>query len=142
DAGYGAVAAGEQDAADDDGDDGVEDEGLAVGDLGSVVEDGLDHADQGGAEAAGHVQGDLDPVDGDAGGAGALLVAADGEDPVAVLHRLQHHRDHHGQAQPPEDRDLELPGDQLPEQRLGEGVRADGDAGGAGGDAGQAKGQA
>ena len=84
DADDGAVAAGEQHAADDDGDDRVEDERLAVGDLRAVVEDRLDDADEGGPEAAAHVQGDLDLVGRDAGGAGALLVAADREDPVAV----------------------------------------------------------
>ena len=80
-----AVAAGQQAAADDGGDDVLELQAGALVGLHGAVAQGDEHAGQAAAHRHRDEQPDLDLVGGHAHGPGRLLVAADGEDPVAPL---------------------------------------------------------
>src|SRR6185312_196722 len=121
---HAAVAAGQEAAADDRGDDVDElvpdaQPGLHRGEVEQQV-----HAVEPGQERHAHEQADLDLGDGDADGAGGIGVAAGGEDPVADLGAEQDPGADRDEHQPPQHGDLdgdEAQGDVGGEQGLGRG---------------------
>src|ERR671921_1763561 len=104
---HAAVAAGQEAAADDRGDDVDElvadaQAGLHRGEVEQQV-----HAVEPGQERHAHEQANFDLGDGDADGAGGVLVAADGEDPVADLGAEQDPGADRDEQQPPQHGDLD-----------------------------------
>src|SRR6476620_2922477 len=102
-----AVAAGEQRATHDRGDDVEELVADAVAGLEGVELVERVHADEPAEERHAHEQADLDGLDRDADGTGGVGVAADGVDPVADLGALEDERRQGDEEEPPEDGDLD-----------------------------------
>src|SRR4051794_14423633 len=104
----GAVAAGEQTAADDGRGDVDQLLADALAGLHGVEGEQLVHAEEPGTETHGHEQRDLGELHGDTDGPRGLLAAADREDPVAVLGAQQHPGGDGREDQPPHHGDLHL----------------------------------
>src|SRR5882672_4416298 len=104
----GPIAAGQETAADDRGDDEEEFLAHALAGLDALEAQGNHDPDQRRRHRRAHEEDDLRAGDWDAHGASRVGVASDGVDPVAEGRLRQHPRSHNGEGDPPQHRVLEV----------------------------------